>query len=1026
METTNKYWKGLEELHHDADFEKNRMNEFAEKLPLSKVLKEDDLELSSNRRDFLKFMGFGITAATLAACSRSPVKNVVPYINKPVEIDPGVANYYATTCGGCNARCSLLVKTREGRPIKIEGNAESPFSKGGVCAVGQGTVLNLYDLGRLSHPVVNNKAADWKAIDTLASSALSAGGAIRLLTGTISSPSTKAAIETFIKKYPNAKHIQYDAASASAIIDAHEQGFGKAVLPSFNIANAKSLVSVDADFLGTWISPVEFTKQYTSARKVEGGKPEDFLFHFQFESTLSLSGSNADHRATLSPSQIGAALVRLHNYVAEGTGGAQAGSSSLELAGNSIKMAATHLVKNKGKALVICGSNNPDHQALVASINSMLGAYGNTIDLDNPSYQYQGNDKEMIALVNEMNAGTVGTLIIHDCNPSYTYPDAKKFNDGLAKVKTSIAFSTRLDETSERCTAVAPTNHFLESWGDDMPKAGYISLYQPSISPIFNTRAAEESLLLWAGISTTYDEFVKKNWKENFYGGGEYKNFEDFWMHSLERGFISMESKNAKSYSFNGNLASAAKVAAESGDIEVVIYEKVAIRDGRDANNPWLQEMPDPISKVSWDNYAAISPKLAEKLGLNDEDVVEIKAKGSNYSVKLPVLKQPGQKYNTIAIAKGYGHNAKESATYKVAAGIGANAYPFATVTDNALIFGGQTVTITKTGENYPLAQSQTHHHMEGRDLVRETTIAEIANGSYYKEMEKKEKEESSLRISLWQDYRYPGHQWGMAVDLNACTGCNACVVSCQAENNVPVVGKDEVRRRREMHWLRIDRYYSISEEGPKEIYHDKYKELDKLGAENKLGNYEKVKVVFQPIMCQQCSNAPCETVCPVNAISHSSEGLNQQAYNRCVGTRYCANNCPYKVRRFNWFNYALNDKFKDYAMQTDLGRMVLNPDVTVRTRGVMEKCTFCVQRIQVGKLDAKKEGRALKDGEIKTACQQSCPANAIVFGDMNDPNSEISKLLENKRTYKILTELNVRPSVNYMSKVRNSNETIA
>ncbi len=1024
METTNKYWKGLEELNHDAEFEKHRSNEFAEKLPLSKVLKEDDLDLSSSRRDFLKFMGFGITAATLAACSKSPVRNVVPYANKPVEVDPGNANYYATTCGGCNARCSLLVKTREGRPIKIEGNSDSPFSRGGTCAIGQGTVLNLYDLGRLSHPVVNKKPADWKAVDSAAAAAITSGAPIRLLTGTISSPTTKAAIDAFVKKYPNTKHIQYDASSnGSAIIEAHDQAFGKAVLPSYNFEKAKSLVSVDADFLSTWLSPVEFTKQYSAARKIDGMKPADFPFHFQFETTLSLTGSNADHRATLSPSQIGAVLARIHGIISGS--GKDAGTG---LAGNSVNMAAEHLMKNKGKALVICGSNDPDHQLIVASINHMLDAYGNTIDIENPSYQYAGRDKDMIGLVNEMVAGTVGTLIIHDCNPSYTYPEAKKFNEGLSKVKTSISFSTRLDETAENCTIVAPTNHFLESWGDDMPKAGYISLYQPTISPIFNTRATEETLLAWAGINTTHDEFVKKYWNENFSSAGhEYKNFEDFWMHSLEKGFIQMPVRESKSSSFSGNVSAAlGKVSsAEPKEIEVVVYEKIAIRDGKDANNPWLQELPDPITKVSWDNYASISPVMAEKLGLNDEDVVEIKSKGG-YSVKLPVLKQPGQKYNTVAIAKGYGHSAKEASTYKVAQGIGANAFPFATVTENAIIYGGQTVTITKTGETYPIAQSQTHHNMEGRDLVRETTIAEVANGSFYKEQEEKSKEESSLRISLWQDYRYPGHQWGMAIDLNACTGCNACVVSCQAENNVPVVGKDEVRRRREMHWIRIDRYYSVAEDGPKEKYHDKYKEIDQLEKDHKLGNYEKVKVVFQPIMCQQCSNAPCETVCPVNAISHSSEGLNQQAYNRCVGTRYCANNCPYKVRRFNWFNYALNDKFKDYAMQTDLGRMVLNPDVTVRTRGVMEKCTFCVQRIQVGKLDAKKEGRSLKDGEVKTACQQTCPANAIVFGDMNDPNSEISKLLENKRTYRILTELNTRPSVSYLSKVRNSTETIA
>lgn len=1022
MDTNNKYWKGLEELHHDEEFEKQRYDEFAEKLPLSKIIKEDELNLSSSRRDFLKFMGFGISAATLAACSRSPVKNVVPYVNKPVDIDPGVANWYATTCGGCNAHCSLLVKTREGRPIKIEGNADSTFSMGGVCAIGQGTVLSLYDLGRLSHPISGKKPADWKTIDSEAAKALAAGN-IRILTGSISSPSTKAAIDAFIKKYPGTKHIQYDASSpVSGLIEAHEQAFGKAIIPNYNIDKAKTLVSFDADFLATWISPVEYTKKYVSARK-DNSKPEDFLNHIQFESTLSLSGSNADHRAVLSPSQLGAALVKLHYYIS-GSGE----NPSFELPGNSIKMAADNLLKNKGKALVICGSNDPNHQLVVASINSMLDSYGHTIDLDNPSYQQQGRDKDMIKLVEEMNAGTVGTLIIHDCNPSYTYPEAKKFNDGLAKVKATISTSGRLDETAENCTHVAPTHHFLESWGDEMPKEGYASLYQPTISPIFNTRQFEQTLLTWAGNSMTYDDFVRMNWKENMYkGGSEYKNFEDFWMQSLEKGFVSMPAKEAKSYSFNGNVSTASsKISAMGGkdDVEVVIYEKIAIQDGKDANNPWLQELPDPISKVSWDNYAAISPKLAEEKGLKDEDVIEIKG-ANGYTVELPVLRQPGQRYNTIAIAKGYGHNTKDTAAYKVSHGIGANAFPFATVTADSIIYGGQKVTFKATGKTYPLAMTQTHHNMEGRDLVREASIAEIASGKYFEDLEKKEGGEGALQISLWQDYRYPGIKWGMAIDLNACTGCNACVVSCQAENNVPVVGKDEVRRRREMHWLRIDRYYSIAEDA-NDTYHNKYKELDALGESHKLGNYEKVKVVFQPILCQQCSNAPCETVCPVNAISHSTEGLNQQAYNRCVGTRYCANNCPYKVRRFNWFNYASNDKFKDYAQETDLGRMVLNPDVTVRTRGVMEKCTFCVQRIQSSKLEAKKENRPMKDGEFKVACQQSCPANAIVFGDMNDPNSEVSKLIENKRTYRILTELNTRPSVNYAAKIRNTTEKSA
>lgn len=1025
----NQYWKGLEELHREEEFEKHRYNEFAEKLPIGKVVKEEDLELTSNRRDFLKYMGFGISAATLAACSRSPIKKVVPYINKPVDVDPGVPNYYATTCSGCNAKCSILVKTREGRPIKIEGNYESPVFKGGVCAVGQGTVLDLYDNSRLTGPKRKGKDISWSEMDAQIinnlKKAVAAGKSIRILSGTISSPSTLNVINDFIKKYPGTQHVQYDASSASALRIAHQQAFGKALVPNYRIDQAKTLVSFDADFLGTWISPVEYTKLYVSARKADS-KPEDFLNHIQFEGHLSLSGTNADMRVPVNPSQMGQALVKLYNLLVGYAGGTKIENPSLELAGNSIENAAKQLWKNRGKSIVLCGTNDVDHQLVTAAINSMLGNYGNTIDIDNPSYQKQGNDKDMINLVNDMNAGTVGALIVYDANPYYTYPDAAKFKSGLEKVDVTISFAERMDETADHIKYVAPDHHFLESWGDDMPKEGYVSLMQPTISPIFDTRSAQESLLAWMETPMAYYDYVRKYWQENMFPkhttGG---NFEEFWMKTLELGFMQMnarpvQTRSAATIDIAGSGSRLAKAPAK-GEMEIIVYEKVAIRDGKNSNNPWLQELPDPVSKVSWDNYACVSPKWAEEKGLNDEDLVEIKT--GDKTITLPVLRQPGQRYGTVAVAKGYGRNMANKDAAKVAHGIGANAYPFATITADTILYSGQNVEVKAKGGTYPLALSQTHHHMEGRDLVRETTLAELASN---KEAHGKAGHGGGGHqlISLWKDYRFPGHHWGMAIDLNACTGCSACVVSCNAENNIPVVGKDEVRRRREMHWLRIDRYYSIEDTEGK--MHGDYKDIDAQKENKKLGNYENVKVVFQPILCQHCSNAPCESVCPVNAISHSSEGLNQQAYNRCVGTRYCANNCPYKVRRFNWFNYAKNESFKDFDLQTDLGRMVLNPDVTVRTRGVMEKCSFCVQRIQLGKLSAKKDGRAVKDGEVKTACQQVCPANAIVFGDMNDPNSEVSKLIANKRTYAILTELNTRPAVNYMSKVRFTQENLA
>jgi len=1033
MENNNIYWKGLEELNNSPEFEKNRYNEFAEKLPIGKVASPNDLEMTSTRRDFLKFMGFGITAATLAACARQPIKNAVPYAVKPDNVDPGIADWYASTCGGCGAGCSILVKSRDGRPTKIEGNPESPLFKGGVCAVGQAKVLSLYDLGRLSNPKLNKKDATWKELDTYVESALAEGGSIRILTGTINSPSTLASIEHITSKYPSAKHIQYDASSSSAIRLAHEKGFGKNVLPSFHFDKSKVVVSFGADFLGTWISPVEFTKQYTSKRNPD--YPADFIQHFQFESNLSLTGSNADYRATLSPSQVGQALVRLHNLIAQMAGASTVGNSNIELAGNTLSLAAKQLWANKGKALVVSNSNDVDHQIIIAGINNLLGAYGSTINLENVSNQKMGNDKEMIQLVKELNAGQVNTLILMGCNPGYTYP--KGFNEGVAKTKNTIALSTRIDETSVHFKAIAPDHHFLESWGDENPKSNYFGLYQPTISPIFNTRSAIESFLVWAGKPVKSDEFVKSVWKNKMSGKVE-GSFDDFWNKTLETGFFALE-ESMGGGNFSADLSASVNDALKENftgtkdSPELFLYEKVSMRDGKESNNPWLQELPDPVTKATWDNYIVMNPKMADELGVALEDVMEVKSNG--LTMELPVLPLPGVKYGTIGVALGYGRGKDMTQDdIKVGYMVGKNAYPFATIANESIIYSQTKVNLIKTNKTFDLALTQTHHHMEGRDLVRETTLAEFASGKYAEKIEEKKEEAHHQHITLWSDYRFPGHRWGLAVDMNACTGCNACVVSCQAENNTPVVGKDEVRRRREMAWMRIDRYFAlgVKEKGYHHHGHDvviedahtnEFKVIDKLKSANNI-DFEDVRVVFQPLMCQHCENASCESVCPVNAISHSSEGLNMQAYNRCVGTRYCANNCAFKVRRFNWFNYSLNDKFKDYTMQNDLGRMVLNPDVTVRTRGVMEKCTLCVQRIQTGKLNAKKENRAMVDGEVQTACSQSCPANAIVFGDLNNPNSEINKLLTGKRDYKILTELNVRPIVNYMTKVRNLEST--
>ena len=576
----------------------------------------------------------------------------------------------------------------------------------------------------------------------------------------------------------------------------------------------------------------------------------------------------------------------------------------------------------------------------------------------------------------------------------------------MSKVKLRVSFADRKHETASLCQVIAPNHHYLESWGDSNPVEGYYTIIQPAINPVYNSRNAEQGLLIWSENPVTdYYQYIQNNWSKSVLAQSG-----TTWKELLQKGSVTLPAKSAGVYSFSRELNSVVQtIIAESNSlakggengIELHIYQNVAIGDGKAANNPWLQELPDPVSKVTWDNYAAINPKYAEKLGIAELDLVEIKT--DKYSVTLPVLIQPGQATGTVSVAVGYGR-AKAG---KAGSEIGKNAYPFLRLV-NATLQLSTSASISKALGTYELAQTQTHHTIEGRNIVRETTLK-----SFLKDPTAGTGHAHVNKYDLWNEYEQPGHNWVMAIDLNACTGCGACIVACSAENNIPVVGRDEVRRRREMHWIRIDRYYSIND-GDNRI--TKEEEIDKLE------NLDNVSVVHQPMMCQHCDHAPCETVCPVLATVHSSEGLNQMAYNRCIGTRYCANNCPYKVRRFNWFNYWNDSRFDNY-MNNEFTQLMLNPDVTTRSRGVMEKCSMCVQRIQAGKLAAKLDKRKLKDGDIKVACQQTCPTNAIIFGDGNDPESEVSKALKSERTYYVLEEINVKPGVGYQTKVRNTVE---
>ncbi len=602
-------------------------------------------------------------------------------------------------------------------------------------------------------------------------------------------------------------------------------------------------------------------------------------------------------------------------------------------------------------------------------------------------------------------AGQVGVAFFLNSNPVYNYFKAEDAKAAIAKVDYTVSFADRADETASELKAIAPNCTFLEAWGDASAKEGLFTIIQPTINPVFNTRQAEQSLLTWAGVNKSIHDFVKETWETTILAGTG-----KAWKDVLQQGFVFKGSTTGSAYASNADVNAAAAAIVNdskrvSGGVELKLYESTTLRDGRYANNAYLQELPDPVSKVTWDNYAAINPVDAEELGVKETGKVTVEANG--YKVDLPVILQPGQARGTVSVAVGYGR----TKVGKAGNNVGVNAYPFASLVNGTIQLSAK-ATVSKASGIYELAQTQTHHTIEGRNIVRETSFAK-----YLKDpnSESGRFADTHQTYDLWNKFEQPGHRWVMAIDLNACTGCGSCIVACNVENNIPVVGRDEVRRRREMHWLRIDRYYTL-ENGEASL--TKEKEIAKADGMD----YESVTVVHQPMLCQHCEHAPCETVCPVLATVHSSEGLNHMAYNRCFGTRYCANNCPYKVRRFNWFNYWNDSRFDNY-LNNEFTQLVLNPDVTTRSRGVMEKCSMCIQRIQAGKLKAKIENRKVKDGDIKMACQAACSANAIIFGDANDPESEVSKALRNERVYYVLEEINVQPNIGYMTKVRNTFE---
>jgi MoCo/4Fe-4S cofactor protein with predicted Tat translocation signal len=1042
MATEKQYWLGLEDKEGLVNANDK---EFGQDLPALSSITEGISTEKTGRRDFLKMLGFSVTAAAVAASCEMPVRKSIPYTIKPEEIVPGVPNYYASAYIQGGNYNSVLVKTREGRPILVEGNNESAISQGGVNPKTIGSLLSLYDNARIKNPMKGESEISWSQADSEIAAALdSAEGKVVLLSSTIISPSTRRAFAAFQEKYPNAELVEFDAISYSGLLDANETSFGKRALASLHFDKADLIVSVGADFLGTWVSPTEYAASYAKRRKVSEGN-YNMNRHIQIESLPSLSGSNADLRIPVKPSEEDLSVLRLYNLLARKAGAATVADSNF--ANDKLSSVADELWAAKGKSIVISGSNNKNTQLLVNAINDLLGNYNSTIDFNNATLLRSGDDNKVSALLADMNAGKVSALFVFNANPAYVLGDA--FAQALSKVSLTVDFSERDTETTALVQYVLPTHHYLESWDDAQPKENVYATVQPTIAPLFNTRQAQESLLKWAGVDASYYDFIRETCRQNFVSRTSFSGLELFWNNVVHDGEVLLSSAAAAEYTSSdlSSAASAVSKAAAGADLEIKLYEKIQIGDGTLSDNPWMQELADPITRITWDNYIVANPTWVKEQGLlhnhknKSYNIATVTVNG--YDITLPVVALPGVPKGVLGVAYGYGRFNNVHSELKR----GVNVYPVLSRKEAATSFAVDN--FAKTGDTQQIAIIQQEHKIEHQGLggvktrlvVKETTLdeykASAASGNLINEglefVDRKKWVEKHLN-SLYgtPDSDNPaikeygaahvgalaqGHHWGMGVDLNSCIGCGACVVACNAENNVPVVGRNEVRRAHDMNWLRIDKYHTGDDENP--------------------------QVIFQPMMCQHCDNAPCENVCPVAATNHSTEGLNQMTYNRCIGTRYCANNCPYKVRRFNWYDYQGADSFssnKGFVFNNDfdandkaasfgseplglhspLAKMVLNPDVTVRSRGVIEKCSFCVQRIQLGKLEAKKAKRGLKDSDIVTACQSACPTNAITFGDTNNPESAVSKVWADPRAYGVIEEIHTLPSVRYLVKVRN------
>jgi Fe-S-cluster-containing dehydrogenase component len=954
-----------------------------------------DLESSGmNRRGFLRALGIsGI--ASLAACERMDIGRAIPMLIPAEELIPGTQVKYASTCTACPAACGLMVSVRDGRPVKLEGYKAHPLSKGGLCALGQADIRGLYDAGRLQSPTAEGESVTWDQLDVSVHSRLNgvreSGKSVNVVSSTIVSPTARQAIEDFLRPY-NGRLVEYDAGieNTPAVRDAYRLLDGRAITPALAIDQADVLLVFRADLLGTGSDSVVHTMQYSDRRR--NRKQGDDFRHIQVEANLSLTGAAADERILATTYQRRLMAFSVLKHVA---GNASSDSATLArelvstlpepegVVGRSAEI-AQQLLHHKGRALVVSGSNDTAEQVAVALTNRILGAEGHTLNLELPSLIRRG-DAALAGFMSDLRDSRVGAAFIVGQNPVEELPQGTEIKSLLGGLPLSVAITDRPNATTAACQFIAPSHHRLESWGDAAPRGDVLTIAQPTIRPIYDTRHPVENFLYWAGDETTdYHQYLVNSWRRNVFANATETTFPSLWNNAVSNG--SVPADMALSSTFDDPASDRERPASARQrrtslvelfntvdsdapiGLEVELLEEVGVRDGKPSFNPWMRELPDPLTRTSWIATVRMAPSLAKSKGISNGDVIELQVEDS--SVRLPVLILPGQHPDVLGIPVGYGLRDGDGAE------IDRNAFRLVQEHGGRFVTAGLPVALHLTGERHTLPLMQTHDETGGRDIIHQVSSPDEAVHTV----------SHGENTSLWETRKHSPH-WDMVIDLDACTGCGGCVLACQAENNIPVVGPQDMADHRDMHWLRIDRYFEGDDDTP--------------------------EVLFEPMMCAQCDYAPCETVCPVAATVHSQDGLNQQVYNRCVGTRYCANNCPYKVRRFNWFDYRPDDPVE---------RMVLNPDVVVRERGIMEKCTFCVQRIQRARIDAKIDGTEDQPLTVETACQQSCPAKAISFGDGGQKGSTVAEAKESPRAFQVLAELGIAPSITYLARVRNRN----